>query len=227
MLHVRSPRNGKAFTKVNCPAIPDNLLESELFGYEKGAFTGARTAKPGQFELADGGTIFLDEIAEITPEAQSKLALVLDGEPFMRIGGVRPVFSDVRVVAATNVRLDEAARGGRLREDVFFRLSEVVVHLAPLRERVEDIPQLAEHFNYNYRRQQGLPYEPLDSSFVEQMQEQEWRGNIRELAARVRKFVATGSPSALLEEAAPSGIETGFHVPNRRTGGRTPRRRAT
>jgi len=129
ILHKNSPRYGKPFIKVNCPAIPESILESELFGYEKGAFTGASTSKPGRFELANNGTIFLDEIAETTMSVQGKLLQVLDGEPVVRIGGTEPIHTNVRIIAATNVNLQEAVRDRRMREDIYFRLSDVIVHM--------------------------------------------------------------------------------------------------
>ncbi len=200
LLHRLSPRYGKPFIKVNCPAIPETILESELFGYERGAFTGARTSKPGRFELANHGTIFLDEVAETSLNVQSKLLQVLDGESFMRIGGVTPVHTDVRILAATNMPLDGAVQQGKLREDIFFRLTEVVVEMPPLRDRPEDIPLLAEHFNFNYRRKLGKEYEQLPRESLDIMCDQPWRGNVRELAARVKKYVVTGDPEWLLVE---------------------------
>lgn len=200
LLHRLSPRYGKPFIKVNCPAIPESILESELFGYERGAFTGARSSKPGRFELANHGTIFLDEIAETSLSVQGKLLQVLDGEPCMRIGGTSPIPIDVRIIAATNVPLDEMVKSGRMREDIYFRLSEVIVRMPALRERPEDIPLLAEHFNYNYCGKLGKPYQPLPPQVVAEMQTQDWRGNVRELGARVKKYVATGNLRMLLEE---------------------------
>ncbi len=200
LLHNRSPRMGKHFIKVNCPAIPESILESELFGYERGAFTGARTSKPGRFELAHNGTIFLDEITEISYNIQAKLLQVLDGEPFIRIGGVTPIETDVRIVAATNVELEEAVQQGKMREDIYYRLSEVHVRMPALRERPEDIPQLAEHFNYHFSTKQGRPYEPLAPALLARIQELPWPGNVRELAARIRKFVATDNPDTLFEQ---------------------------
>ena len=200
LLHKHSARYGKPFIKVNCPAIPESILESELFGYERGAFTGARTSKPGRFELANHGTIFLDEIAETSYTVQGKLLQVLDGEPFMRIGGVQPIDVDVRVIAATNVDLDKAVRDGRMREDVFFRLSEVLVSMPPLRTRREDIPQLAEHFNFNHSERLGKPYHPIPGPLIEGMVHYEWYGNVRELGACVKKWVTTGDPAALQGE---------------------------
>jgi len=199
LLHRRSPRYGMPFIKVNCPGIPESILESELFGYERGAFTGAHTAKPGRFELANGGTIFLDEITETAQSIQGKLLQVLDGEPFMRIGGTVPIRSDVRVVAATNVPLDEAVARDVLREDISFRLREVVVHLPPLRERLDDVPILVEHFNYNICNALKKPYQAIAPSLVAQMQKLPFPGNVRELGARVKKYVAAGSEADLLE----------------------------
>lgn len=197
MLHKHSTRYGKPFIKVNCPAIPESILESELFGYERGAFTGARTSKPGRFELANHGTIFLDEIAETTYTIQGKLLQILDGEPVMRIGGVNPVVIDVRIVAATNIAIEDAVRRGAVREDLFFRLSDVIVRMPPLRERREDIPLLAEHFNYNYCERLGKTYEPIAQDLVDQIAQLNWLGNVRELGACVKKYVATGNVEAL------------------------------
>lgn len=198
MLHKNSARYGKPFIKVNCPAIPESILESELFGYERGAFTGARNAKPGRFELANHGTIFLDEIAETSYTVQGKLLQVLDGEPLMRIGGVTPISANVRIVAATNVSLEDAVRRGTMREDLFFRLSDVIVRMPPLRERREDIPLLAEHFNFNYCERLGKPYEPVPAELLDEVSKLDWPGNVRELGACVKKFVATGDPQTLL-----------------------------
>lgn len=204
LLHTRSARKSHPFVKINCPAIPDELLESELFGYEKGAFTGAHTAKPGRFELAAKGTIFLDEITEISEASQAKLLTALDAEPYMRIGGVHPIQPDVRIVTATNVALDEAIASGRLRKDVYARLSGFVLHLPPLRERAEDIPLLAEHFNFNYCKKISKTYEPIDDAVLEKMQRLTWRGNVRELSARVKEYVATDIESVLCAERAPA-----------------------
>lgn len=203
LLHKWSPRYGKPFIKVNCPAIPESILESELFGYERGAFTGARGSKPGRFELANHGTIFLDEIVETSPSVQSKLLQVLDGEPCMRIGGTVPIHIDVRIIAATNIPMDDIVKSGRMREDMFFRLSEVIIRMPALRERVEDIPLLVEHFNYNFCQKLGKTYEPVAEATVEEMMKQPWPGNVRELAARVKKYVATGHRDVLLEASEP------------------------
>ena len=211
-LHRLSSRAERPFIKVNCPAIPEGILESELFGYERGAFTGARTSKPGRLELAHTGTIFLDEIAETSLAVQGKLLQLLDGEPVMRVGGVTPIQCDVRVVAATNQPLDVALKQGRIREQVYYRLSEVQVHLPPLRQRPEDIPVLAEHFNYHFTQKAGREYTPLPEESLAQMLEQPWRGNVRELGACVKKYITTGDPGTLLGERTEEG---GIHRPPR------------
>lgn len=203
LLHQFSSRAQKPFIKVNCPAIPESILESELFGYERGAFTGAHGSKPGHLELAHTGTLFLDEIAETSHAVQGKLLQMLDGEPIMRVGGVKPIACDVRLLAATNIQLEEAVRADRMREDLYFRLTEAHVHLPPLREHAADIPLLAEHFNYNFRRKFDRSYEPLPAEYLEEMMVLPWPGNVRELASCVRKYVTTGAPEALLGE--PSG----------------------
>lgn len=204
-LHRLSPRYGKAFIKVNCPSIPEDILESELFGYERGAFTGADTSKPGRFEMAHEGTLFLDEICETAPQVQVKLLQVLDGEPIVRIGGTVPVRSDTRVVAATNLDLDEAVALGRLREDISFRLREVVIELPPLRERRQDISLLAEHFNYNMCKMMKKDYAPLAPDLLQALTELDYPGNVRELSGRIKKYVTTGSEDLLLAEENATG----------------------
>ena len=199
-LHRLSPRYGKPFIKVNCPSIPEDILESELFGYERGAFTGADTAKPGRFEMAHEGTLFLDEICETAPQVQVKLLQVFDGEPILRIGGTVAVHSDTRVVAATNLDLDDAVAMGRLREDISFRLREVVIELPPLRERREDISLLAEHFNYNMCKMLKKEYVPLSSDILYALMQLDYPGNVRELSGRIKKYVTTGSEELLLAE---------------------------
>lgn len=211
LLHQRSSRSSKPFVKVNCPAVPGQLLESELFGYEKGSFSGAYTAKPGRFELASGGTIFLDEIAEISEASQIKLIQVLDGEPFMRVGGVEPMQSDARVVAATNVPLEDAVENGRLRKDIRYRLSEYVIRTVALRDRREDIALLAEHFNFNFSKRSAKEYVPIPASLIKELERMPWRGNVRELGSRIREYVASGSDEVLFhqEDVAEShGVES-------------------
>lgn len=206
MIHNLSPRKDRPFVKLNCPAIPDELFESELFGHERGAFTGATNASPGRLERAHGGTLFLDEFAEISAAAQSKFLAVLDGESFMRIGGTDPILTDVRIVAATNVPIEEGLRQGLLSEAAVYKLSEIQVHLKPLRERMEDIPVLAEHFNYHFAGQFGKMYEPIPSGVLEQMLAHQWPGNIRELAACVREYLISGYIDLMAEPARASHL---------------------
>ena len=226
MLHKLSSRAEKPFIKVNCPGIPETIFESELFGFEPGAFTGARSVKPGRFELAHNGSIFLDELSETPLRIQGKLLQVLEGEPIMRIGGVSPVHVDVRVIAATNLPLEEAIENGYLRKDIYFRISEMTVEMPPLRDRLEDVPLLAEHFNYNYCKQQDKRYTPIPNEYIKRMQAMPWRGNVRELGGQVKKFVTTGDPSCLWsselngeEGAGPDEIAS-EHGPAAARGGR-------
>ena len=175
-IHHHSLRCNKPWVDVSCAALPEHLMESELFGYEKGAFSGADTPKPGLFELADHGTLFLDEIGELEPRMQVKLLRVLDGASYYRLGGVRKVSVDVRVIAATNRPLEELCRAGRFRGDLYHRLSQISVSVPPLRERLDDIPPLAELF----LRQQN-PSASLSSCALEALLEHAWTGNVREL----------------------------------------------
>ncbi|HND33681.1 MAG TPA: sigma-54 dependent transcriptional regulator, partial [Myxococcota bacterium] len=174
---------------VNCGAIPENLFESELFGYEKGAFTGAATSKPGKFELADGGTLFLDEVGELPRDMQVKLLRVLQERQIERVGGLRPISVDVRVVAATNVDLAAAAAAGRFREDLFYRLNVIPIRLPPLRERPDDIPLLVEHFLARYNERLGKQITQVPRATLERLMTWPWPGNIRELENLVERSV--------------------------------------
>jgi two-component system NtrC family response regulator len=175
-VHHYSLRSAKPWVDLSCAALPDQLLESELFGHEKGAFSGAETAKPGLFELAHQGTIFLDEVAELEPRMQVKLLRVLDGVPYYRLGGVKKVSVDVRVVAATNQDLERAVEAGRFRGDLYHRLSQVTVSVPPLRERRQDIAPLAGYF-----LAQHDPGLRLSASAIARLEAHSWPGNIREL----------------------------------------------
>ncbi|HYV44418.1 MAG TPA: sigma-54 dependent transcriptional regulator [Myxococcaceae bacterium] len=208
-VHALSRRRPRPFIKVNCAALPAELLESELFGHEKGAFTGATAEKPGKFELADQGTIFLDEIGEMAIRLQAKLLQVLQDEEFFRVGGKRSVRVDSRVVVATNRDLEKEIQEGAFREDLFYRLNVVAIRLPPLRERKEDIIPLVEHFlrkyGKRYRRAQAeLPQEVL-AAFLDHA----WPGNVRELENMVRRLVVLKDPSMVLEElrAAPRATQ--------------------
>lgn len=203
MIHLRSSRRHQAFVKVNCAALPGELLESELFGFEQGAFTGAVRAKPGKFELANKGTIFLDEIAEMSPHLQAKLLHVLQDNQFARLGARGAIQVDVRVLAATNVHVQEAMRSGRFREDLYYRLSVLSLHVPPLRERSDEIPMLFRHFLVKYAEkfQKTVPDPP--THVIEAALRYTWPGNLRELENFVKRYViledSDGSLRELLE----------------------------
>ena len=188
-LHEESSRASRPFIKVNCAAIPTTLMESELFGHEKGAFTGAVSSKPGRFELADGGTLFLDEIAEIPPEMQVKLLRVLQESEFERVGGVRTIRVDVRLVAATNRDLKAEIDKGTFREDLFYRLNVVPVALAPLRDRRDDIPGLLDFFVGRFNERLGKRIVGIEPDALEALTRHDWPGNIRELENIVERAV--------------------------------------
>jgi Nif-specific regulatory protein len=179
-IHYNSPRANGPFIKLNCAALPDTLLESELFGHEKGAFTGAVTQRKGRFEQAHGGTIFLDEIGEITPAFQAKLLRVLQEGEFERVGGAKTHLVDVRVVAATNKDLETAVQGGSFREDLYYRLNVMPIHMPPLRERSEDIPDLARFLVGKIAKSQGREVE-IDDGAIGLLMRYDWPGNVREL----------------------------------------------
>src|SRR6267142_2371500 len=199
-LHERSPRRGKPFVKINCAALPSELLESELFGHERGAFTGATSEKPGKFELADKGTIFLDEIGEMHPALQAKLLQVLQDEEYYRVGGKRPLRADARVVVATNRVLEEELARGNFREDLYYRLNVVSVHVPPLRDRKEDVPHLIEHF----RRKYGSKYKQGAMEFTpdvtRRLLEYDYPGNVRELETLVGRLVVLRDERFVLDE---------------------------
>jgi len=206
MTHMRSPRANQPFIKVNCAALPSELLESELFGYEQGAFTGAVRAKPGKFELANKGTIFLDEIAEMSTALQAKILHVLQDHQFSRLGGRQLVQCDVRVLAATNMNVKAAIQSGRFREDLFYRLNVFTIHVPPLRERTREIPMLFRHFLEKYSEKfQKDAHEP-SGNLMEAAINYPWPGNLRELENFVKRYIILqddeGSFRELLEMAA-------------------------
>lgn len=181
-LHAQSRRADGPFVRVNSAAIPRELVESEMFGHEKGAFTGATERRRGRFELADGGTLFLDEVAELSAEAQAKLLRALESGEVERVGGQEPIRVDVRVIAATNRDLRAEIAAGRFREDVYYRLNVIPIHLPPLRERAEDIPELAAHFLARLQARHGLVPPVLLPDAIERLMLYPWPGNVRELA---------------------------------------------
>lgn len=199
-LYQLGDRRDRPFVKVNCAALPSELLESELFGFEKGAFTGAQKRKLGKFEYANGGTIFLDEISEMAPGLQAKLLQVLQDGEFSRLGGESDIRVDTRIIAATNRNLDKAVRSGEFREDLYYRLNVVTVQLPPLRERVDAIPLLVEHFLRMYGEQYNKDVSPLSADVMEQMITYEWPGNIRELENMIKRVVVLGSEQTILDE---------------------------
>ena len=188
-----SPRLNKPFIEVNCAAIPSELIESELFGHMKGSFTGAVQDRAGKFEQADKGTIFLDEIGDMSPSAQAKVLRVLQDGEVTRIGGAKRVQVDVRVLAATNKDLQEEIANGRFREDLFYRLNVVPLHVPPLRERRDDIPLLAQYFADQLSRREGAPVRVLDASAIEALTQMEWPGNVRELRNTIERLLILAS----------------------------------
>jgi DNA-binding NtrC family response regulator len=210
-IHYHSPRRDRPFVKINCTAIPENLMESELFGYEKGAFTGANTTKPGKFEQADTGTAFLDEIGDVPASIQVKLLRVLQEREFERLGSNKTRHIDVRIVAATNQDLRAALEQGTFREDLYYRLNVVPIDIPPLRERREDIPFLAEHFVAKLGRASGSRVESISEAAIEKLMGYHWPGNVRELENVIERSIVL-SPAARLE-AADIRLDTSPRVP--------------
>jgi two-component system, NtrC family, nitrogen regulation response regulator NtrX len=192
-IHRLSPRADKAFIEVNCAAIPSELIESELFGHLKGSFTGAHEDRAGKFELADGGTLFLDEIGDMSLQAQAKVLRALQEGIVTRVGGAKPITVDVRVLAATNKDLEEEIKGGRFREDLYYRLNVIPLHVPPLRERREDIAMLVRHFTETYAREANLRPKPFTDEALDRMQRMDWPGNVRELRNTVERLMILAS----------------------------------
>ena len=186
-IHQNSPRRDKPFVKINCTAIPENLMESELFGYEKGAFTGANISKPGKFEQADTGTVFLDEIGDVPASVQVKLLRILQEREFERLGSNKVRQLDVRVVAATNVDLREALEEGTFREDLYYRLNVMPIDVPPLRDHKADIPYLADHFARKLSKEMGSPAESIAPDAMEKLMAHNWPGNVRELQNAIER----------------------------------------
>jgi len=201
-IHQASPRRDKPFVKVNCAALPSELLESELFGFERGAFTGALQQKPGKFEFANHGTMFLDEISEMQPPLQSKLLQVLQDGEFARLGGRNDVRVDVRILAATNRDLELAVGDGQFREDLFFRLNVVCITLPPLRQRRDEIPELTRLFLRQFCEHYNKPPQTLASDTLRLFAEYEWPGNVRELENLIKRTVILGSDESIRRELA-------------------------
>ncbi len=198
--HELSPRRKRPFVKVNCAALPEELLESELFGYERGAFTGAHQRKPGKFEQANRGTIFLDEIGEMSPPLQAKLLQVLQDSSFHRLGGNDEVAVDVRVVCATNRRLEEMVQEGSFRDDLFFRLNVVSVSLAPLRERREEIARLVATFGQRFAARYGRPHADFSERLMKALHTYSFPGNVRELENMIKRIIVLETEEPILQE---------------------------
>jgi transcriptional regulator with GAF, ATPase, and Fis domain len=205
-LHRKSPRANKPFVAINCAAIPETLLESDLFGHESGAFTGAAKLKKGRLEIADGGVVFLDEIGELAPSLQVKLLRVLQEREFERVGGTHPIRINIRLIAATNRDLEEAVRKGEFRQDLYYRLAVVNLTLPPLRERREDIPMLARHFAQKYAMRCRTKAKPISREAMAALVSYEWPGNVRELENAVERALVMGSSDAVLLEDLPESL---------------------
>jgi DNA-binding NtrC family response regulator len=199
-IHYHSPRRDKPFVKINCTALPENLMESELFGYEKGAFTGAMASKPGKFEAADGGTVFLDEIGDVPPSIQVKLLRVLQEREIERLGSNKTRHIDVRVLAATNVDLRVALENGTFREDLYYRLNVLPMNIPPLRERKEDIPFLAEHFARKVSKDMSTPECKITDGAMQKLMAYNWPGNVRELENVIERSIVLCGRSTLQAE---------------------------
>jgi Nif-specific regulatory protein len=217
-LHRNSPRATKPFVAINCAAIPETLLEDDLFGHERGAFTGAATQKKGRLEVADGGVVFLDEIGELAPALQVKLLRVLQEREFERLGGTHPIKVNIRVIAATNRDLEDAVRKGEFRQDLYYRLAVVKMTMPPLRERREDIPMLTRHFVQKHAMRCRVKAKPISREAMAALVNYEWPGNVRELENAIERSLVMGSsdmvlledlPESLLEQNAPEDITEG------------------
>jgi len=212
-IHFNSLRRDRPFVALNCGAVPETLLESELFGHVRGAFTGAQANKKGLVEAAEGGTIFLDEIGEMAPSMQVKLLRVLQDRRYRRLGGTEEVQADVRVIAATNQDLPKMVADGRFREDLFYRLNVLTVHLPPLRDRFEDIPLLAEHFLHEFAKQMRKPVLTISADALRLLQEHAWPGNVRELQNAMERAVALEQTEAVLPDSLPDAVRLGPGAP--------------
>ena len=209
LIHKLSPRAHRAFLKVNCAAVPADLLESELFGYEAGAFTGANHAKPGKFEICNKGTILLDEIGEMPPSLQAKLLHVLQDQQFSRLGGRSVIKVDVRILAATNINIPEALANKRLREDLYYRLNAFTLQIPPLRERREEIPILLKHFMARLSEQYARPPLPFSPEMLQATATYPWPGNLRELSNFIKRYLVLGDEKLAINELQPRSDGSG------------------
>ena len=217
-LHYNSSRRDRPFIAINCAALPDTLIESELFGHEKGSFTDARMRRVGHFELAHEGSLFLDEISEISPAIQAKLLRVLQEREFTRVGGSQPVKVDVRIIAATNKNLADLLRRGEFREDMYYRINVVSIHLPALRDRREDIPLLAQHFLAKRLADEQHPPQEFSKDTLELLTKYHWPGNVRELQNVVEQASIWCRGATITPEHLPSSVRTDSHAPALRAG---------
>jgi len=207
-IHYNSLRSDKPFVRVNCAAIPETLIETEFFGHEKGAFTDAKTQKKGRFEVANGGTIFLDEIGDLSPMTQVKLLRVLQEQEFERVGGTKPIRVNVRVIAATNSDLEEKIRKGDFREDLYYRLNVFTIYLPPLRERQTDVLLLADHFMLKYGRKHGKPIKRISTPAIDMLRQYHWPGNVRELENCIERAVLVCDDQVIHSYHLPPTLQT-------------------
>jgi transcriptional regulator with PAS, ATPase and Fis domain len=211
LIHKLSPRAHRTFLKVNCAAVPADLLESELFGYEAGAFTGATHPKPGKFELCNKGTILLDEIGEMPPLLQAKLLHVLQDQQFSRLGSRSVIKVDVRILAATNIDIPEALATKRLREDLYYRLNAFTLQLPPLRERKEEVPILLKHFMSRMAERYARSPLPLSPTMLQACQDYPWPGNLRELNNFIKRYLILADENLAINELKPKSDGNGTH----------------
>jgi Nif-specific regulatory protein len=211
-IHRKSPRSAERFVALNCAAITETLLESEMFGHEKGAFTGAVAQKKGKIELADGGTLFLDEIGELSPNLQAKLLRVLQEREFERVGGAQPIKVDIRLLAATNQDLERAMKEGRFRPDLYYRLNVISIVLAPLHDRRDDIPLLANYFAAKYCERSNRPVMEISPEARAYLVNYDWPGNVRELANAMERAVVLGTGDVIRPEHLPEDL-LGIEIP--------------
>ena len=221
-LHQGSSRRDKPLIKINCAAIPKDLMESELFGYERGAFTGAVSSKPGRFELADGGTLFLDEIGEVPLEMQVKLLRVLQESEFERVGGIKTTRVDVRLIAATNRDLEKETEAGRFRKDLFYRLNVVPIVLPPLRDRSGDVPRLVGHFIEKYNKRLNKKIEGISDEALTLLRAWPWPGNIRELENLMERVILFADGPRIEAKDLPEGVRGGMQAAFTLPAGATP-----
>ena len=212
-IHYESVRRDRPFFAINCAAIPETLMESELFGHEKGAFTDARSQKKGMFEMADGGSLFLDEVSEMTLGMQAKLLRVLEGQAFRRVGGVKNINVDVRVIAASNRNLEDAVRTSRFRQDLYFRLAIIPLLLLPLRDHKEDIPQLLEHFINHYNQKFRKNIQGVTKEADELLMNYDWPGNVRELKNAIERVMILAEGNRVAAKHLPIRISEGGIMP--------------